>query len=281
MTIRPFKFNIHLFNDLKESLHCKAIEEQYYVMNFSEPEQVQQLSLLTNEEDDIITELTISITKKNEQSGELVKEQHIFASRFTRETNKQQLVKGLFTCHFISSVDYRLMPVSVNLLNKIIQKGRRDELLKTLQFFDQKIVGLELLMDPAKRTTMYINHLELGIVPINVFGDGLRKALLLASKIIDCENGVLLVDELETGIHTSLIPDFMKWTSELCQQFHVQLFATTHSLEAVDGILSANLADLDTLSFYRLKKKGNVIQSRHFTGEKIKNIRYDFGQDVR
>jgi AAA15 family ATPase/GTPase len=79
-----------------------------------------------------------------------------------------------------------------------------------------------------------------------------------------------------------------------CKQYDVQLFATTHSLEAIDSILSAFLESkevqenteeweeiLKNLVTYRLVQKDTATLVKRFSGEELADIRYDFGQDVR
>ena len=71
------------------------------------------------------------------------------------------------------------------------------------------------------------------------FGDGLRRVFTLASAIPGAKDGLLLIDELEIAVHTRMLEKTFNWLVEFCCQYNVQLFATTHSLEAVDAIIDA------------------------------------------
>lgn len=46
-------------------------------------------------------------------------------------------------------------------------------------------------------------------LPLNAYGDGMKKAVLLMSAVIAAEDGVLLIDEFETAIHTSAMQNLM------------------------------------------------------------------------
>ena len=41
-------------------------------------------------------------------------------------------------------------------------------------------------------------------MPLSTYGDGIKKVIALAGRIADAQNGILLIDEIETSIHTSL-----------------------------------------------------------------------------
>lgn len=72
---------------------------------------------------------------------------------------------------------------------------------------------------------------------MNVYGDGMKKAILLMSAVIKAKGGILLLDEFETAIHTSAMEKTFQWILETCQKLHVQLFLTSHSKEAIDMVL--------------------------------------------
>ncbi len=42
-------------------------------------------------------------------------------------------------------------------------------------------------------------------MPLSIYGDGLKKDLLLAASIILAKDGILLIDEIETAIHVSAL----------------------------------------------------------------------------
>lgn len=73
-------------------------------------------------------------------------------------------------------------------------------------------------------------------VPIAGFGDGLHRALLLALALVRCRKGVLLIDEIDDGLHYSLLPKLWRFLVEGARQLDVQVFATTHSKDCLEAI---------------------------------------------
>ena len=63
--------------------------------------------------------------------------------------------------------------------------------------------------------------------------------------------GVLLIDEIETGIHASKLHRVLGWLAKVARELRVQVVATTHSLEAVDAIAIATQdAGPDLVTFH-------------------------------
>jgi AAA15 family ATPase/GTPase len=48
---------------------------------------------------------------------------------------------------------------------------------------------------------------------------------------------VVLIDEFENALHTSVLLEFTRFVHELAVEFNAQLFLTTHSKETVDAFL--------------------------------------------
>ncbi|NOK63921.1 MAG: hypothetical protein GFH27_549319n101 [Chloroflexi bacterium AL-W] len=78
-------------------------------------------------------------------------------------------------------------------------------------------------------------------VPIGSMGDGLWRMLGLALATAGSANGVLFVDEIDTGLHFSAMSDMWKLIWETAKRLNVQVFATTHSSDCWMSL--ASIAD--------------------------------------
>lgn len=70
-------------------------------------------------------------------------------------------------------------------------------------------------------------------IPIGSFGDGIWRMLALAVALVRAKDSLLLVDEIDTGLHYSVMGDMWKLINEAAELFNVQVFATTHSYDCV------------------------------------------------
>ncbi len=160
--------------------------------------------------------------------------------------------------------------------------------IAVLQLFDAQIVDLLLLKsEDEMQTVEYIKHEKLGNMPLSTYGDGIKKVLTLAGGIARAANGVLLIDEVETAIHQKYFKDIFTFVVRACKQFQVQLFVTTHSIEAIDGLLATqeyaeqeNEDDVTVVTFQK-SSSGEKTYARNLAGRTVFQNRERFDFEVR
>ncbi len=70
-------------------------------------------------------------------------------------------------------------------------------------------------------------------VPIGSMGDGIWRMLALSIAIAQSKGGTLLVDEIDTGLHYTVMSKMWNLIYSAAKEFNVQVFATTHSYDCV------------------------------------------------
>jgi len=163
------------------------------------------------------------------------------------------------------------------LLTRIIKRDEKEQIVQVLKLFDSNIIDIEILSTRMTRATISIKHQVLGNTPLYIFGDGFKRALIMAITLMSIENGILLIDEIETSIHVSALSEIFSWLVKTCQTREIQLFVTTHSLEAIDAMLEA-INDKDDIVGFKLNKEG--LPPQRFTGDILDGLR-ERGLDVR
>jgi AAA15 family ATPase/GTPase len=103
----------------------------------------------------------------------------------------------------------------------------------------------------------------------------------MALGVTRARGGVLLIDEVETAIHISALGNVFRWIVEACVANDVQLFATTHSLEAIDAILAADTTPEEDIVGYRLESTGTRVIAHRYGEDLLKRLRIERGADVR
>ena len=74
-------------------------------------------------------------------------------------------------------------------------------------------------------------------VPLGSFGDGMRRLLSLAVVLGSAEvNHCVLIDEIDTGLHHSVLAPMWELIIQTALERQVQIFATTHSLDCLKGL---------------------------------------------
>lgn len=128
------------------------------------------------------------------------------------------------------------------------------------------------------------------IMPFSVYGDGIKKMLFILNKLFDSADSLLLIDEIETGLHKKYYDTLFPVIFELAKKLNVQLFIATHSMEVIEAILrygnyDNEIHDCDPVRVITLKKvqsdKGSNVVARNVTGKYVYDNRKVFAFEVR
>lgn len=176
-----------------------------------------------------------------------------------------------------------------NVFNKILRNEQYKGIcIRLLQLFDEDIVDLLYLNNEnTMRAVEYVKHSKLGIMPLSTYGDGIKRVLSLANSIAEAAGGILMIDEIETSINYNYYHDIFGFLIKACRQYKVQMFITTHNIEAIDAILETqnyeDNVDYDpvcVLTFRRDNKTAQV-RSRQLSGREVFENREKFAFEVR
>ena len=119
-------------------------------------------------------------------------------------------------------------------LGRLRRKKRGDLLLEALRIVEPKLQSIE--DNSASGTPMIWGDLGLPeLVPLPVMGEGMTRIARIVLAISSTPNGLVLVDEIENGLHHSVLEKFWQVVETAAHQFDVQVFATTHSFECAQA----------------------------------------------
>ena len=140
-------------------------------------------------------------------------------------------------------------------LGQLRRRKQGDLLLNALQVMEPKLQSIE--DNTSSGTPMIWGDIGLSeLVPLSAMGDGMSQMARIVLGIATTPHGVLLLDEVENGIHHSVLPDFWRAIDEAAKQFHTQIFATTHSFECV--IAAHESLNKDRFRLHRLEISDNM-----------------------
>jgi AAA15 family ATPase/GTPase len=166
-------------------------------------------------------------------------------------------------------------------LSELIESNQTLDVLELLRDLDDDIRDLKIVTDRyTGAPTILVNHRRSGAVPISVLGDGFRRALAIALSIPQARDGLLLIDEIETALFVTFLQTLFAWLVRVCEAFNVQLFATTHSLEAVTAMVNAVPGkSYEGVTAYHLSSSGEPI--KRYSAEMLMRLVRDRGLDIR
>ncbi len=119
--------------------------------------------------------------------------------------------------------------------SKIALTDKEDYVVEALQLIDKNIERFAFLKDEkssAEKVIVKLQNLK-ETVALGSMGDGAVRILRTILGLVSCENGTLLVDEFETGLHWSVQVELWKIIYRLSEKLNVQIFVTTHSRDTI------------------------------------------------
>src|SRR5262249_6882137 len=148
----------------------------------------------------------------------------------------------------------------VEYFSELVTANRQGELLPSLRFLEPRLDRLSLAVLGGKP----LIHGSIGLdrlVPLPLMGEGIRRLFSILLAISHVPSGMVLIDEIENGLHYSVMKDVWKAIAAAARQMDVQVFATTHSYECIQAAHEAITASgTYDLRLFRLDRVNDEIQ---------------------
>lgn len=150
---------------------------------------------------------------------------------------------------------------------EVIARKQQDILVDCLRRINPQIAGIAISEDMA--------YADIGLettIPLNMCGSGLVRAADIVSCCILGQVHMLLIDEIESGLHHSAMPIVLGAMMSICQQQDIQVFFTTHSLEVLQCV--QRVLGID--DFGRLRDETQTYRLARDKNDCVHAYRYDY-----
>jgi len=154
-------------------------------------------------------------------------------------------------------------------LTEAYDRARLDEkdheVLKAFQVLDSSIESVESFS--IGEPTLYLRRKGESRLPLSLFGDAINRVADIILKLVNSDHKILLIDEIENGIHHTNQRNFWRVLFRLAVELDTQIFATTHSLEMLQAFADVGLEPNQECSsaYFELARKlktNQIIGSR-------------------
>ena len=152
--------------------------------------------------------------------------------------------------------------------NVIIQK-KAETLVKFLQVINPRITNIAVSGDVA--------YADVGLdkmIPLNMFGSGMTRAATILSPCILGKEQILLIDELENGLHHAAVLSLLQALLTLSRDQGMQVFVTTHSISVLESLLQA----LREEEFSEYRATTNCYTLQRDKNGLVRPYRYEYAQ---
>lgn len=153
-----------------------------------------------------------------------------------------------------------------NLWDNIALTDLEQDVVSSLQIIDKRVERINLVDDKVDRRIPKVKLQGMNTpLPMRSLGEGINRLFGLILALIDAQNGFLLIDEIETGLHYSVQPDVWRLIFTLAKRLDVQVFATSHSVDCIKAFQLAAAEHKHTEGvLIRLQQKSGTIRSVTF-----------------
>ncbi|MBD3275644.1 MAG: AAA family ATPase [Candidatus Marinimicrobia bacterium] len=160
---------------------------------------------------------------------------------------------------FISSSASSNPQENAERFGELTRQKRKEEIIQLLKHLTPELRDLEII--PMGKTSIIHGDLNTDrLYPIQLLGDGLNRLLTYGLAITASKNGIVLIDEIENGLHYSVLPKIWSALAELARKSNVQLFATTHSEECIRAAYNSfSKSEKYDFKLHRIDKYDNEI----------------------
>lgn len=207
-----------------------------------------------NESVEDFIDLIQSDSEENDENGDLI--------NFAQRLNKKDAVKSVLNIKLNDIIIVSLVasqnavlrkgipspsnqvffiPAGLKLANESLAtefdsakfNGIEDNLLRAFRLIDDSIEKVDTFQRGS--SAIYLKRVHQDFMPLTLFGDAMNKIADIILRIINNEHSIVLIDEIENGIHHTNHRSVWKLLFELSLEFKVQIFATTHSKEMLEA----------------------------------------------
>ena len=111
-------------------------------------------------------------------------------------------------------------------------------------------------------------------LPLRSMGDGINHILSIILALVNCENGCLLIDEIDNGLHYTVQKQLWSVIFKLAIKLNVQIFATTHSSDCISsfGYALKEESNVEEGRYMRLENKLGAITYTEYNLEELKIV---------
>lgn len=159
----------------------------------------------------------------------------------------------------------------------LVKKGFKSQLIEALKTIEESIEDIDVIQI-AGVSCIGIKIGE-NYFPIDAMGEGFNKIFSIIAKIIEKQNGILLIDEIENGVYWEVQGNFWKYLEKFAKEFNVQIFATTHSYEFMRNAID-NISDPEIISGIKIKRKEEKFEAVVLNGDELFEM-LEYNYEVR
>lgn len=184
--------------------------------------------------------------------------------RYANTTRRSLFGEVRMPCILVSPYAGQDTDALGDLWDEIALTDHEKDVVDALRIVDSKISAVSIVgsdsssMTRTRKAIVRSDNLPRP-VGLRSFGDGMSRIFAVVLSLVNAKGGLLLIDEFENGLHHSVQLDAWRMIFRLAQSLDIQVFATTHSKDAVEAFQEATVETPELGVLVRLTRRGDAI----------------------
>lgn len=223
--------------------------------------------ILENEVDGLLVDYRIGLEVRSGSSS------YIFS--LDRERPYRLLLRTISTPENYQFIRTKNIDREINgkLWDNITLSEKESYVIDALRIIEPDVERIAFIEEsPRERTAVVKLKSNSSVLPLKSMGDGINRILTIILALVNSDNGFLLIDEFENGLHYSVQEKLWEIIFALSEKLNVQVFATTHSEDCILGfenILNDKETQLEG-KLIRLELINGYVRQVEFSADELK-----------
>ena len=223
------------------------------------------------------TEATVQFTYDDGSGGNITR----FSAVVTSEGVINSQPAPELASWFLAAHPTETMEFMAERLSDLVAKREEGQIVNILKIIEPRLEGLMVLQQQTGFPMIWADLGPDGRFPLPLLGTGMTRLLRISFGLQFSKGGVLIVDEVENGLHYSVMTNVWKVIAATARVLDVQVFATTHSEECIRSAHEAFSEEEDyDFGLHRLDYVKNTIKSVTYDRETL-GFALESGWEVR
>ena len=194
---------------------------------------------------------------------------------FTADRPSRLVITGPDTNESLQFIRTRNIDREINgkLFDNITLTEKEKHVIDALKIIEPSTERIAFVEEtPRERTAVIKLSNNPRVLPLQSMGDGINRILTIILALVNADNGFLLIDEFENGLHYTVQKQLWNIIFTLAQKLNVQVFATTHSEDCISGFESILNSPGNSLEgeLIRLDNENGTIRQVEFNANELK-----------
>lgn len=155
---------------------------------------------------------------------------------------------------FLSARAYSSLERDARQFSHLVKIRQEEEVVEALRAIEPRIQRIDVVTEFGG-SSVYVDIGLPALIPLAACGEGFVRFFSIVVELTGCRHGMLLIDEIDNGLHYSVMEQLWRLLGNLSEKHEVQIVGTTHNEELITSALEAFDAQPNEIGLFRVDRR--------------------------